>query len=134
MTTQKSWLPIVSALVVSILFNSVVYACSKLDPMALQVGSAHSMSGMNERTIERGPCAEHKQDICKSVRERLLSIQPSPSKTADSQQQIIPFLPLNVIIDIPKQMAFSSDSVDLKTAFHGVFKLPLPYSLRVLRI
>jgi hypothetical protein len=136
MITGKSWFLIVSILVVSILFNSVVYACSRLDlmGMALQVSSADSMNGMNGRTIERGPCAEHKQDVCKSVRDRMLSIQPSPSKAADSQQPIILFLPLNLIIDIPKHIAFSFGSLTWQTAFHAVFKLPLPFSLRVLRI
>jgi hypothetical protein len=34
-------------------------------------------SSMDDRTVERGPCSDHKQDICKSVRDRMVSRQVS---------------------------------------------------------
>jgi hypothetical protein len=135
--SRKSGLVIGSVLALSLLFNSIVYACSGLMGMSLHAASINSMNtmgGMNENTIERGPCADHKQDVCKSVRDRMLSVQPSGYKAIDSQQTIILYLPLNLIIDIPKHIAFSSGSLTWQTAFHAVFKLPLPFSLRVLRI
>ena len=135
MTARKSWLLIASILAVSLVFNSIVYACSGLMSVGMVLqGSLKTMDGTNSATVERGPCADHKQDICKSVRDRMLSVQPSASKAVDSQQTTILFLPLNLIIDIPKHIDFSFGSLTWQTAFHAVFKLPLPFSLRVLRI
>jgi hypothetical protein len=127
-----------SVLALSLLVNSVVYACSKLGSlgmaMAMQSSSMATTDGMNEKSVERGPCSQHKQDICKTVRDRMISIQPSPYKPADSQQPIVAFLPPNLIIDSPKHIAFSFASIRWEIAFHSVFKLPLPLSFLVLRI
>lgn len=84
--------------------------------------------------MERGPCSKHKQDVCKSVRERMLSIQPPYYRAEAVQQPIILFLPLSLDSDIPKHIVLSPGSLTWQTAFHAVFKLPLPFSLRVLRI
>src|SRR5262249_10323927 len=55
----------------SLLSVSVVYACSGHDFMPMS-----SMSGaMDDTAMERGPCDKHKQDICKSVRYRMLSVR-----------------------------------------------------------
>jgi len=136
MARQKFCFVIASVVAVSILFNSVVYACSKFAPAALapQLASMDNMAGMAGGMIERGPCADHKQDICKSVRDRMLSIRPSPYKLVDLQQPIVAFFPFNLAIDKADQTTFASRSVEWETTFHAVFKLPLPYSLRVLRI
>jgi hypothetical protein len=93
------------------------------------------MSGAtDDRAVERGPCSEHKQDICKSVRDRMLSIQPSLYKVETAQQPILRLLPTNLGIDIPKHIASLVGSIGWQTAFHSVFKLPLPLSFSVLRI
>jgi hypothetical protein len=135
--SKQAGLVIGSVLALSLFFNSVVYACSKLGSvdmaMAMHGRSMATTDGMDGGSVERGPCAQHKQDICKSVRDRMLSIQPSPYKSADSQQPIIVFLPLNFIIDIPKHIALSP-SIKWELAFHSVFKLPLSLSFSVLRI
>ena len=60
----------------SLLFVSVVYACSGLDSMQL----AFHDSSMDGEKVERGPCSDHKQDICKSVRNRMITVQVSSSK------------------------------------------------------
>lgn len=74
--SRKFLLFIASALAFSLLFLSVVYACSGLDSM--QIASRHAaMDNMDKGMVERGPCSEHKQDICKSVRHRMLSSQAS---------------------------------------------------------
>ncbi len=126
-----------SVLALSLLFNSVVYACSKLGSVGMAMamhGTSMPMDGTNDGAVERGPCAEHKQDICKSVRDRMLSLQPSPSKVEDYQQWAPPILPLTFVIAIPKHIALRPSSLRWEIAFHSVFKLPLSLSFSVLRI
>jgi len=134
MPIRKSCLLVVSALVLSILFNSVVYACSRIDLMtvALHDSSMSGMDGMHGGMVQRGPCNQHKQDICKSVRNRMLSIQPSSYKI-DVQQPILLLLPPNLVIGLPKHIA-SLSAVGWEADFHSVFKLPLHLSFSVLRI
>ena len=136
--SKQAGLVIGSILALSLLFNSVVYACSKLGfagmATAMHGSSMTATDGMNEKSVERGPCAEHKQDICKSVRDRMLSIQPSPYKAVDVQQPVPLLLPLNLVIDVPKHIDFSLASTTWEIAFHSVFKLPLSLSFSVLRI
>ncbi len=122
-------------LVLSLLFNSVVYACSKVGMVMAMHGMSMAMAdGMGEKSVERGPCAQHKQDICKSIRDRLLSIQPSLYKLDPAQQLIAILLPSNLATKIPSHIAAPVGSLGWQTAFHSVFKLPLPLSLSVLRI
>lgn len=59
--------------VFSLLFTSVVYACSGQAFMSMSSMS----STMDSTAMQRGPCGEHKQDICKSVRDQMLSIRAS---------------------------------------------------------
>ena len=101
--------------------------------MSGQSGSMVTTDGTNEKSVERGPCTKHKQDICKSVRDRMISIQPSLPKTADYQQPVPLFLPF-LAIDIPKHTPLSSGILKLEIAFHSVFKLPLHLFFSVLRI
>src|ERR687891_2283597 len=129
MTVRRSSI-IPLLLVFSLLFTSVVYACSGLSVMQTKLMSA----SMDDGAAERGPCSKHKQDICKSVRERMLSIQPSSYKAIDVQQPLILLLPHNPVINIPKLIAFSSSSVAWEIALHSVFKIPLSLSSSVLRI
>lgn len=136
MARQKFCFVIASVVAVSILFNSVVYACSKFAPAPVpaQLASMDSMAGMHEGMIERGPCAKHKQDICKSVRDRTRSVQPVVYKSVDPPHEPVLFLATNPKIVVPEQLDLTAGSADWQSAFHAVFKLPLPYSLRVLRI
>lgn len=132
----KAGLVIGSVLALSLLFNSVVYACSKLGSVGMVMathGTSMPVDGRNGGAVERGPCADHKQDICKSVRDRMLSVQLSPSKVED-YQQFAPILPLNFVIAFPKHIAFRPPSLRWEIAFHSVFKLPLSLSFSVLRI
>ncbi len=135
--SKNAGIVIGSILALSLLFNSVVYACSKLSSgmdMAMHRSSMATTDGMNEKTVERGPCSQHKQDICKTVRDRMISIQPSLSKAGDYQQPAPLLLPLSLMIDIPKHIAFSLAFTKSEIAFHSVFKLPLTLSFSVLRI
>src|SRR5918999_2708115 len=72
MTVRRSRL-IPLLVISSLLFTSVVYACSGLRLMHMSFTSAP----MDHATMERGPCTKHKQDICKSVRYEMLSVRPS---------------------------------------------------------
>lgn len=133
--SRKAGLIIGSILAVSLLFNSVVYACSKIGmAMAMHGFSMATTGGMDGRSVERGPCAKHKQDICKSVRDRLLSTQPTPYKLDPAQQLISVLLPSNVAAEVPIDMVMPLGALEWQTAFHSVFKLPLPLSFLVLRI
>jgi hypothetical protein len=116
--------------IVSLLFTSVVYACSGLSLIQVSTMSA----SMEDMATEGSPCKNEKQDVCKFVRESMLSIQPSSHKAADVQQPILLLLPIPLSIDVPKHIAFSSSSAAWEIAFHSVFKLPLSLSFSVLRI
>jgi len=96
--------------------------------------SMATMDGMDKKSVERGPCAQHKQDICKTIRDRMVSTQASQFHMGDYQQSIPLHFPLNVVLDIPKHIAFSFASTTWEIAFHSVFKLPLTLSFSVLRI
>ena len=78
-----------------------------------------------------GPCSGQKKDICKSVRDSILSIQPSVSQAETSQQPVVPFPFFN---ESPTQAVISPLSHVIDSPFHPVFKLPLTLSNLVLRI
>lgn len=117
------------ALVFTLLFVSIVYACSGLD----QVRMSFQHSSMDGGTmVERGPCSEHKQDLCKSVRHRMLSIQAPSTQTENSAQVLA--TPLEPFVEASTTFYVSLASLQLSAAFHPLFKLPLTYSYLVLRI
>lgn len=125
--TKKPSFLVALTLIFSVLFTAIVYACSGLDPMRM---SFHPAS-MNGGTVERGPCSEHKQDICKSVRYRMLSIHASsPPAEIPLYSSTFP----QVSIEVPVRSEASLATLPLETAFHPVFKLSLTYSYLVLRI
>lgn len=117
-----------STLVFSVLFASIVYACSGLGQMRM----VFHHDSMNGGMVERGPCSENKQEICKSVRHRMLSIQNS------SLQAEVPVYGSTILqelsTDAPIPPDISLVSHPLLTTFHPLFKLSLIYSYLVLRI
>ena len=132
--STKAGLVIGSVLALSLFFNSVVYACSKLSlVMPLHGSSMGTTDGMTGGSVEKGPCAEHKQDICKTVRDRMLSIQPSLYRS-DVQQPFLMPLPAALPVGIPTHIVSAVRPMTWQTDFHSVFKLPLSLSLSVLRI
>ena len=133
---RKPHLVIGSVLAVTLLFNSVIYACSKIGMIIAMHGASMSMAttdDMNQKSVERDPCAQHKQDVCKSIRDRLLSLQPSLYKL-DPAQHVIIAPPSNPATEITSHIAAPFGSLRWQTAFHSVFKLPLRISLSVFRI
>ena len=115
-------------LIFALLFVSVGYACSGLDPMRM----AFHDSSMNTGAVERGPCSEQKQDLCKSVRYRILSIQASASQPAVPSHDST--VPLASSVDTPVPMDILAASLRSPTSLHPFFKIPLTYSYLVLRI
>ena len=133
--STKARLVIGSVLALSLFFNSVVYACSKLSlVMPMHGSSMGTMDDMTGGSVEKGPCAEHKQDVCKTVRDRMLSIQPALHRSDDVQQPVPMLLPATLIIDIQRHSASAVSPQTWRTAFHSIFKLPLSLSFSVLRI
>ena len=102
--------------------------------MTIHGSSMATMDGMNGESVQKGPCAQHKQDVCKTVRDRMLSTQASQFKAGDYQQPVPLLLALGLVIDIPRHIAFSFASTTWEIAFHSAFKLPLSLSFSVLRI
>lgn len=114
----------VFVLVFSLLFASIVYACSGLDSMRM---ASHNAS-MGGGAVEKGPCNDTKHDICKSVRYRMLSIQDSPSRSEISLQ--VSTIPLELSVDILAPLALPPAHLSSLTTF----RRPLIYSYLVLRI
>ena len=115
-------------LIFALLFVSVVYACSGLDPLRMAFGH----SSMSTGAVERGPCSEQKQDICQSVRHRMLSIQASASQPAVPLHDST--VPLASSVDTPVPMDILAASLRSPTSFPPFFKIALTYSYLVLRI
>lgn len=109
------------------LFVSITHACSGLAPMNLAI----QQSPMNMGGGNNPPCSKEKGDICKSVRDNLLSVKPSIS-AADNPQQTVP--PLQLFVKSPTRPVSSPAAPLVGVSFHPVFKLPLTLSYLVLRI
>jgi hypothetical protein len=114
--------------IASLLFTSIVYACSGLRSVETTFASA----AMDQSAMERGPCSKHKQDICKSVRYQMLSLKASISVT-----EIVLYLS-TVLQSMPVEIPLLLNS--LPTAgppgvfFHSVFRSSPVFSKQVLRI
>src|SRR6266705_1941492 len=60
----------------SLLSTSIVYACPGSNLMTM-TSSMLTSSGTRDGVVKRGPCRDHKQDICQSVRDRMRSVWAS---------------------------------------------------------
>ena len=115
-------------IVFAFLLVPTVHACSGLGPVGVMIEQSSRNAGM----ANNSPCNQHKEDVCKSVRDSILSIQPSVSKAEVSQ----PVLPIQLSIESegPTQVGFAPLFPVIERAFHPVFKLSLSLSYLVLRI
>ncbi len=122
-------LRLISFLVVSsYLLTSVVYACSGLAFLPMS-----SMStAMDHEPMNRGPCNDHRQDICKSVRDQMLSIQAS-SPLAKVAVHISTILQ-SAYFDVPLLVNLLPATGPPGVVLHSVFKLSFLFSNQVLRI
>jgi hypothetical protein len=112
----------------SLLFTSIVYACSGLNSMPMSFVSA----AMDHSGMEPGPCSKQKQDICKSVRDQMLSLK-APSSVTGIELHILMVLH-SAYVDIPALMNLLPEAGPPGVVFQPVFKLSFPFSNQVLRI
>jgi hypothetical protein len=89
-------------------------------------------SSMDHEAMEKGPCSEHGQDICDSLRYQMLSLKPSPplSQRVLQSLAVIPAAPF----DVPPLTGLASAASAPGVIFHPVFKFFFPFSNQVLRI
>jgi hypothetical protein len=112
----------------SLLFVSIVYACSGMASM--QMGSMSS--SIDSRAVERGPCSKHKQDICKSVRHKMLSLK-APSPVADIGLHVSTVLQ-SLHREVPLLVNLLPTAGPPGIAFHPILRFSFPFSKQVLRI
>jgi hypothetical protein len=112
----------------SLLFTSIVYACSGLNSMPMSFMSA----AMDHSGMERGPCSKQRQDICKSVRDQMLSVPPS-SPLADIAFHISTILQASHFDEL-LLMKLLPTAGPPGVVFHPVLKLSCPFFNQVLRI
>jgi len=118
-------------LVFSVLFTAIVYACSGLASM--QMSSLHaSHAFMDGEMGDKNPCGERKQDICQSVRYRMLSIQSSSYQAGTSLY--VSTLPQDASIERFLLPDASHAYLPSAIVFNPLFKRSLVYSDLVLRI
>ena len=120
---------LITVLVISsLLFTSIVYACSGLNFMPMSFVSA----AMDHSAMEPGPCSKQKQDICKSVRDQMLSVRPS-SPVIDITLHVSTVFH-SAHVDIPPLINLLSTAGPPGVVFHPVSKLSYPFSNQVFRI
>ena len=112
----------------SLLFTSIVYACSGLNSIPMRFMAA----AMDHSGMERGPCSKHKQDICKSVRDQMISLKAS-SSVADIVLHLSTVLQ-SMQLDAPLLINLLSTAGPPGVVFRPVLKLSCPFSNQVLRI
>ena len=112
----------------SLLFTSIVYACSGLNSMPMSFGSAAT----DHSAVERGPCTKHKQDICKFVRYQMLSLKASSSVT-DLVLHLSTVLQ-SMPVEAPLLMNLHPAAGPPGVLFQPVLKLSFSSSNQVLRI
>ena len=126
-STRASALP---SLFVSISFLviTLVYACSGLKLLHL---NSHNVA-MSHESVERGPCSEHKEDICASVRDRMLALQPSLSQGV--QVQTLAIISSQITVDSILSSATLAEAFDWKHFYDPVLKPSLSIAFPFLRI
>jgi len=122
-------LSIITASIVAFAFVliSIAHACSGVASKKPAV----QQSPMNMDAGDSSPCGKERPDICKSVRESMLSVKPAVSGI-DSPEKTFSPPPISLVSPIlPGSLPLVLVS---KVSFHPVFKLPLSLSYLVLRI
>jgi hypothetical protein len=121
-------LPTITASVVAFVFVflSVAHAC----PSLTSTNSVIRKTAMNMAVSDSSPCGEAKPDVCKSVRDSMLSVKP-PTTGLDSLVKTFSASPISFV----SSSLLGSSPVTSATIVtsHLVFKLPLS-SYLVLRI
>jgi hypothetical protein len=123
-------LSIIAAAIVifAFVFASVAHACAGLTSM----NPAVQERSMNMGAADNSPCGEEKPpDICKFVRDAMLSIKPSVPGIQSPEKMVSPpaFRFASAILVDSSPAPFVA-----RVSFHPVFKLPLRFSYLVIRI
>lgn len=119
-----------AALVVifAFVFASVAHACSGL----ISMNPAVQESSMNMGATDNSPCGEEKPpDVCKFVRDAMLSIRPSVPGVYSPEKMVSPPA---IPFASPRLVASEPIALLARLGFRPVFKLPLRFSHLVLRI
>jgi hypothetical protein len=115
--------------IASLLFTSIVYACSGLNSMPMSLVSA----AMDHSAMEGGPCGKHHtEDICKSVRYQMLSL-----KASSSVPELVLHLSMvlqSAHLEVPLLVNGLPPAGPPGVLFQPVFKLSFPFFNQVLRI
>ncbi len=64
-----------------LLIYGALYACTRIDVEAFMEMKA-SQSSMTHHVVTKGPCDDSRHDICKSVRQRMVSLEASRSESS----------------------------------------------------
>jgi len=115
----------------SLVSTSIVYACPGSNLMTM-TSSMLTSSGTRDGVVKRGPCRDHKQDICQSVRDRMRSVRAS-SPVADITLHALAILDF-AQLDVPLLMNLLPTARPPGVLFHPVLKSAFPFSNQVLRI
>lgn len=126
--TKKLPTAIALTLTFLLLSVSIIYACSGLAPLSATL-QRDSMDGGME---EKGPCSQQKEDICKSVRDRMLSVRAS-SPAADITLHVSAIL-RSAPVEVPLLMNLLPTAGLPGVLFHPALNSSFPFSNRVLRI
>jgi hypothetical protein len=113
---------------ISFVFVSIAHACSDL----ISMNPAVQENSMNIGPTDDSPCGEEKPpDICKFVRDAMLSVKPTIPGLQSVEKSVSP-----PAVSFSNQHFIASALVALmsRVSFHPVFKLSLSFSYRVLRI
>jgi hypothetical protein len=111
----------------SLLFTSIAYACSGLKSMEMSFAS----TAMDNSAMERDPCNNHKHDICRFVRDQMLSVLPS------SPLEDIAFHISTIVQAAHFEMSLLRNLLPTGppgVVFYPVLKFSFPFSSQVLRI
>jgi len=119
---------IVSVITASFLAATLVYACSGGDFMRL----GHPVSSLSGGMVSNGPCNETRQDVCKSVRDRMLSIQASPPQAGISSSATLVISPMAA--EVPRPQGLTGTSDPSRVSFLPARKRSLFLSYSILQI
>jgi hypothetical protein len=127
--TMSKTLSIITASVAAflIVFLSVAHACSGL----VSMNRVMQQSPMNMGARDGSPCDKETDDICKAVRDSMLSVKPSAAGIDNVGE---PFSTAPISFATPNLPSLSPVAFVSGISFHPVFKLPLSLSYLVLRI
>lgn len=119
-------LPTITASVIAFVFVflSVAHAC----PSLTSTNSVIRQMAMSMAVSDSSPCGEAKPDVCKSVRDSMLSVKPSDAGV----DSLVKTFSASLLSFVSESLNSSPLAFATRIALHPLFKLPS--SFLVLRI